>query len=345
MTEQYSEESLLKVDRDQEIPSVSILILNRNGRDLLEECLASVYENTKYPRYEIVLIDNNSNDESVPFVESHFPAVTIIQNGENLGFAEANNRGIKNTDSDYVVLLNNDTIVESGWLTNLARVSIKDCNNKIVSPKLIYGNGDPQFLGDKVLLDESGIPNPINDIIIKIESCFDREKEIYRSIGASMLIQRNLFDKIGYLDEDYEFYMEEFDFCLRARNAGYSVKYTPKSEVVHKSRTSAGTDPYFSFYLRRRSRVRFYLLNFSVLRILLQIPIEATTIVDSFIRGYSRWLFKGYWDALKNLSELLELRSQRPQYHHTTNKIRILKRRALSVLEPVRKNFNSWGND
>lgn len=305
----------------QRSPSVSILILNKDGRDFLQDCISSIQKNTHYSNYEIVLIDNDSDDDSVQFVRENFPNINIIANDENLGFAEANNRGIDQTSSDYVLLLNNDTEVTPGWLTALVDFAESEDDFKIVSPKLVYENGDPQFLGDKVILHESGVPELLNRLLILIERRYDQPKEVVRAIGAAMMIQRELLEEIGYLDEEYEFYMEEFDYCLKARSAGYKVAYTPEAVVIHKSRSSASINPYFSFYLRRRSRIRFYLLNFTVPRLLAQIPIEVMTVIDSIYRGYSKWLFKAYLDSILDLSSLLEERKQRIQYHYTTNKI------------------------
>lgn len=306
-------------------PQVNILILNRNGLDLLKECIPSIENNTEYGNYEIVLIDNNSGDGSVEYVRNRFPDVHIHQNSENYGFAEAYNKAIKKCDSEYVVLLNNDTEVEHMWLEPLVSAVTTTKNTAIVSPKLIYENGDPQFLGDKVLLKESGVPNIVNSIIKKIESKFDQEKEIYRGIGAAMLIKKDLFEDIGYLDEDYEFYVEEFDFCLRAINANYSIRYTPQSKVIHKSRSSAGSNPYYSIYLRRKSRLRFYALNYSIPRLTFQVPFEIIAFMNCLIHGNQKWLMKSYFDFLVELPDLLELRNSRKQYHHTTNKIRTVK--------------------
>ena len=97
---------------DNSEPEVSILILNWNGKDLLNDCLESIASHTQYENYQVVVIDNNSDDGSVPFVMDRFPEVSIIRNSSNVGFAEANNRAIGYTTSEYVLLLNNDVEVK-----------------------------------------------------------------------------------------------------------------------------------------------------------------------------------------------------------------------------------------
>jgi GT2 family glycosyltransferase len=320
------------MDQSREAPEVDILILNRNGKCLLEECINSIHKSTSYPEYKITVIDNNSSDSSILYLKKHHPNVSIIENERNLGFAEANNKAIKQTDSKYVILLNNDTEVRSNWLTPLVDVAEGNKETKIVSPKLIYEDGDPQYTGDKIILRESGVPTVINKLLSKIEKQFDFKKEIYRGIGAALLIDRDLFTEIGYLDEEYIYYMEEFDFCLRAKGAGFSIKYTPDTTVVHKSRTTSETDPYFEYYLRRKSRIRFYLLNYTISRLLIQVPAEVLTFGHSVKQGYIKWFLKAYLDSLEDIPSILERRKSRSQFHHTTNKIRFMCQRVSQYL-------------
>jgi GT2 family glycosyltransferase len=305
-------------------PKVSILILNWNGRALLEECLKSIEDHTQYNNYEVVVIDNNSDDGSVQFVIDQFPEATIIRNASNLGFAEANNRGIRCSTSEYVLLLNNDVEVKDGWLTALVEAAETRPEVGIVSPRIVYGDGQPQFFGDKVVLTESNVPNAVLDFIRKLETRSDHEKEIISGIGAALLISRDVFDAVGYLDEEYEFYNEDTDFCLRARGNGFKIWYTPEAEVIHKSRSTSSSDSYYSYYLRRKSRVRFYVLNYSLPRLAAQFPVECLTVVDSVRNGYTGWLFRAYLDACKRLPTDLKQRRERSQVHHTTNKFRRL---------------------
>jgi len=309
---------------DNSEPEVSILILNWNGKDLLNDCLESIASHTQYENYQVVVIDNNSDDGSVPFVMDRFPEVSIIRNSSNVGFAEANNRAIGYTTSEYVLLLNNDVEVKEGWLKSLIDLAESKPNAGIVSPRIVYEDGLPQFLGDKVLLDESNIPDVFLDVVRLFEKQFDYEKEIISGIGAALLISREVFDTVGCLDEEYEFYMEDTDFCLRARSNGFEVWYTPNSEVVHKSRSTSSSDSYYSYYLRRKSRVRFYVLNYSIPRLVAQIPAECMTIIDSIRHGYTKWLFKAYLDGYKRLPTDLRRRQERSQVNHTTNKFRRL---------------------
>lgn len=316
-------------------PTISILILNWNGKELLEDCLTSIEEHTQYENYEVVVIDNDSDDGSVSFVMEQFPETTILRNSSNLGYAEANNRAIRCTTTEYVLLMNNDVAVKDGWLTALVEAAETRPDVGIVSPRIEYANGQPQFLGDKVVLTESNIPNIVLTLVRKIEQRCDHEKEIISGIGAALLISRDVFDAVGYLDEEYEFYKEDTDFCLRARDEGFKVWYTPSSEVVHKSRSTSSSDSYYSYYLRRKSRVRFYVLNYSLPRLVAQFPVECLTVVDSVRNGYTTWLCKAYLDGCKRLPKDLKQRQSRSQVHHTTNKLARLYR-ALPKLSGLR---------
>lgn len=107
-------------------PKVSIIILNYNGRKYLRDCLGSIEKNTNYPNYEVIMVDNGSTDDSVEFVRKNFPWVKIIEVRKNKGFAAGNNIGIRHTKSDYVFLLNPDTIVQQGWLSKAIETAESD---------------------------------------------------------------------------------------------------------------------------------------------------------------------------------------------------------------------------
>lgn len=311
-------------------PKVAILVLNWNGADLLEDCLASIEQNTSYPNVRTIVVDNDSSDGSVEMVESKFSGVEVIQHDDNLGWAEGNNEAIRQVSADYYLILNNDTRVRSGWIEELVRCAQEYDSVGVVSPKLVYPDDTPQFLGDKVLLSESGIPEPVMEGIRNVEYRYGSEREVVTAVGAAMLVDDEVFETVGLFDQEYPHYMEESDFCIRTRTAGFRIVYTPESVVVHDSRSTSETDPYYEFYLRRIARVRFYVLNFTLLRLLMQVPLEAVTVLDAIRREYLRWLLKAYWESGKQLPGWFRQRRERTQVSHTTNKIR----RALSKLSP-----------
>jgi GT2 family glycosyltransferase len=192
-------------------PSVYVLILNHNGKDHLAYCLPSVLE-TEYPRLHIVLIDNGSNDDSVPFTRDNYPQIEIIENGRNLGWAGGNNVGIRcalERRADYVVLLNNDMRVDSRWLTHAVAVAEADPLIGFVGFDTIgeyHLNADPDL------------------------AQFKQRQSAWRRLevagtehiaGCALFLRADLLRNIGLLDERFFAYGEEDDLQKRARRAGY----------------------------------------------------------------------------------------------------------------------------
>ena len=215
-------------------PPVAIVILNYNGLRWLGECLSSVFI-TDYPNYEVWLVDNGSTDGSVAFVERNFPRARIIENGRNLGFAQAYNDAIKRIQADYVLLLNNDTkVLAPEWLHELVRTAQHDANIIAVACKMVS-------MDDSSVLDSvggMGIPYWRGFIDIGRDmvdsSQFDRSDfQPFSFCGGAALLNRNAFIRAGGFDPKFHLYVEDADVSWRARLLGYSISYSPKAKVSH----------------------------------------------------------------------------------------------------------------
>lgn len=293
---------------------ITIIIVNWNGKHLLEKCLASIAKNTKYTNYKLVVIDNGSSDGSVEFLEKSYPDVKLIKNNANLGFSRANNLAIEATESDYVFLLNNDTEVMEGWLSESVVLAHSDPRIGIVGSKILYMDMKPQYLGDR-RIPHHGL---MSKLLTKCEKRRDHVKEVFDIQGAAFLVRREAFDKVGLFDEGFYLYSEESDFCCRTRSAGYKVMYTPYSRVKHHKGGSSGESDHGYFH-RHRSRVRFYLLNFSVARLTLQLFFEVPVILRSIVDWRSHLLFKAYVENLKNIKETWNKRRERKVFTFRTH--------------------------
>lgn len=210
-------------------PSVFIVILNYNGREVLEKCLASVFR-VNYPSFSVVVVDNNSMDNSLEKAKSKFPRATFIKNEQNLGFSAGNNVGIRFSlehGADYVLLLNNDTEVDFAFLDPLVKIFGNDSCVGIASPVIFRGNsGELWFSGGE-----------IDWLKMKTRHSDKIEKETaYESgfiTGCAMLIKKEVFRKIGLLDEDFFLYWEDVDFSVRAKKANFSLVVLPSSSIKH----------------------------------------------------------------------------------------------------------------
>jgi len=224
-------------------PKVAVIVLNWNGLDLTLDCLESLLATT-WPNLDVYLVDNASSDGSVEAVQEKYAGrVKIIVNGTNLGFAGGNNIGIDralNDGADYVLLLNNDTVVAPGMVGHMADLLVQNPEAGIAGPKIYYHNPPDQiwFAGGEVFLARA-IARHIG-IREKDTGQYDTLKETDYITGCALIARREVFERIGKLDPVYVAYFEDTDFCMRARRAGYKIYYVPAGKVWHKISASTG---------------------------------------------------------------------------------------------------------
>lgn len=216
---------------------IAVVILNWNGRDLLERFLPSVVKNS--PEANIYVADNASTDESVAYLESDFPEVRIIQNKENGGYAKGYNDALKNLTEDVFILLNSDVEVASDWLKPIRKHFEENPRTGIVQPKIRDYRKKAYFEYAGAAggyIDQLGYPfcrGRIFDALEKDEGQYDSVTSIFWASGAALAIRRSLYEELEGLDEAYFAHQEEIDLCWRAFNAGYQTVFVPQSVVYH----------------------------------------------------------------------------------------------------------------
>ncbi|MBK8905051.1 MAG: glycosyltransferase family 2 protein [Anaerolineaceae bacterium] len=243
-------------------PSVAVLILNWNGRSLLQTCLPLMLNQT-YANYEVVVVDNGSSDDSARFVRERFPRVQLIQNKENLGFSRGINAGLRQIQADVVVLLNNDVLVQPNWLAELIRPFHQDPQIGIVGCKLLYPDGTIQHLGAELtypLAHSRHFHYKEPDV-----SELPAVQEVPYVTGAALAVHQKVQAEIGLLDESFHpFYYEEVDYCYRARAAGYRVVVATKAVAIHNESASMRKVQDAMLQTRHRNRYRFVLKHYSL---------------------------------------------------------------------------------
>lgn len=268
----------------------SIIVLNWNGRELTRNCLRSIKEETDYPDYEVIVVDNGSTDGSQQMLRNEFPWARLIENPTNLGFARGNNQGMEVARGDYIFLLNNDTIVTRGWLSSAIQVLESDPRIASVGSTLVSPDWD-------------GKP-PEGGEVEKDTVC-----------GAAMLVRRKVIERIGPLD-DRNFspiYGEETDWNYRARNIGYRVVETGRSVIKHIGSvdTTKGTTKPYQYVLMNTHRLKAMLYNDGPSSFLRRTPGLGLIFLRSIQEGTTGLLLRSYWNNVKNWRNILEERGRR----------------------------------
>lgn len=221
-------------------PLVSIIIPVFNCWNYTECCIRSLFTNTESVEYEVILADDCSTDETTKASE-YFKGITIIRNDRNLGFLKTCNRAASKARGEYLLFLNNDTVVKNGWLGALLRLIENDCSVGLVGSRLIYPDGKLQEAGGIIWSDASGWNYGRYDDPEKSE--YNYVKEVDYVSGASLIIRKQLWDSIGGFDERYAPALyEDVDLAFEVRKRGLKVLYQPASEVIHYEGKSCGTD-------------------------------------------------------------------------------------------------------
>ncbi len=302
----------------------TVVIPNWNGLNYLRECLASL-KNQDYPDLKIIVVDNGSTDSSAEFVRSVYPDVKLIINDRNLGFAPAVNQGIKAAESEYIIILNNDTKGEPDWVARLVSAVKDDKSIGMAAPKVLS-------YADHSIIDSIGgglYPDGMSRARGRLErdtGQFDQINEVLFPSGCAALYRRSMLDEIGLLDETFYAYGEDTDIGLRGRLAGWKAVFVPESRVYHHYSATTGSASRLKAYLVERNRfwiaLKFFPMSMLILapyytfirysRVIIgMMRQEGTT--GEFVRDYSRielatGLFLAYVGAIIRIPEMIQKR-------------------------------------
>lgn len=313
--------------------SVSIIVLNWNGKEFLKNCLDSLQKLT-YPHVEIIVVDNNSNDGSRELVKKKYSHVVLIENKENYGFAKGNNIGFKKAKGKYVLFLNNDTVVTPNFLEPLIDDLEKDAKIGCIQPQM-------RLMDDKSRLDQMGSYISLTGFLYHFgyrkkfsEKTYGKKREIFSAKGACIMFPRKLLETIGVFDEDFFIFFEETDLCFRTWLSGKTVIYEPKSIIYHcVGGDTTASDKYKyerRIYLIFRNTNCAYLKNFGTHNFFAVYPIflsvQACIIMLFLITlrfHLLRAVFSAYWWNIINFKDTMQKR------YYVQHKIRKVSDRSL----------------
>jgi hypothetical protein len=296
-------------------PKVSIIVLNWNGLKYTIECLESLKKIT-YPNYEVILIDNGSKENEAGVLEEKYKDyIKLIKNKENLGFAEGNNVGIRISNGEYILTLNNDTKVEPNFLDELVKCAQNHPQAGSIQTKMIFSQ-HPEIIDSAGLLySRNGLG--FNRGAYQSINEYTEEKEIFGCCAGACLYKRGALEDIKindeYFDKDFFTNYEDVDLAFRLQWAGWKSWYCPKSIVYHQRGATTGVKSKFIIYHSRRNQIWTWLKNFPF----------------SFILKNLHWLFiteiaqagldllrqrpigiKAKFDAYLNLGKILKKRGK-----------------------------------
>ena len=284
-----------------------------------------------------MVVDNASSDRSVQMVRSDFPRATVVQSRHNLGYAGGCNLGIRSSESDYVVLLNNDAVVSPGWLDPL--VTLLESNHKIaaVQPKILSIQNREYFdycgaAGGEI--DFFGYPYARGRLFQTIETDdgqYENEQMIFWASGAATMLRRSALDEIGLLDDFFFAHMEEIDLNWRLQKAGFIIAYQPRSVVYHQTGGTLSQESFRKMRLNQRNNLIMVLKNYSIWILFWILPVrillDFCTVLAFPVLGVKRAaaVIAGWFTALASFPVILHGRKEQKR-HSKVSDCQIMRR-------------------
>ena len=311
-------------------PSVAVVILNWNGKPLLEKFLPSVI-NSNYPNLQIVLGDNCSTDSSVDFVRTTYPMITVVENKRNYGFAEGYNRVLQQVTADYYILLNSDVEVPENWITPVIELMESDETIAAAQPKIKWQLDKSQYEYAGAAggyLDQYAFPfcrGRIFDAVEQDLGQYNDVKEVFWASGAALFIKRKAWQLVGGLDGDLFAHMEEIDLCWRLKNLGYKVLFCPDAEVYHVGGGSLNATNPFKTFLNFRNNLVIMQKNLPKAEVFpmlfIRFFIDFAALIHFLLKGETKFAWavsKAHLDFFKRLKQTNRKRTlqQLPFHQH-----------------------------
>lgn len=250
-------------------PTVSVIIVNWNGRHWLEQCLPTLAEQT-YTDFEAIVVDNGSEDDSIVWLRENWPNVRVLSLSGNAGFAAPNNRGIEASRGEWIATLNNDTLLDREWLQNLV-AETGDPQVGMVASLVVFWDEPDRVDAAGILVDKAGLAwnrghgRALDDVSFPAE--------VFGPNGSAALYRREMLSEIGLFDEDFFAYYEDVDLAWRARRAGWRCRLAPKAIVRHWHSATGGQYPWLKTFLISRNKLWTIIKNYDRAEFARRLPI------------------------------------------------------------------------
>ncbi len=249
---------------------VAVAILNWNGRSMLERYLPSVVRYSEADWCKVFVIDNASTDDSVDYLNSHFPTVGLVRLDKNYGFAGGYDIGLRSIEADYYVLLNSDVRVTPGWIDAVISYMDSHADVAVCQPKILSERDNSLFEYAGACggyIDRYGYPfcrGRVFSTVEKDKGQYDDVASVFWASGAAFFIRSDVFHSVGGFDETFFAHMEEIDLCWRIKRAGYGICCIPSSVVYHVGGATLGAENPYKTYLNFRNNLLMMRKNLAV---------------------------------------------------------------------------------
>ena len=288
---------------------IDIVIPNYNGNKYLRKCIDSLYTQT-YSDFRIIIIDNGSSDSDYKWL-NNYENLIFKRLDKNYGFDKAVNEGIKLSNSEYVVLLNNDTVAKEDWLENLINCIKSDDKIFSVCSKMIRYD-------DKNIIDDAGDEYNILGWGYKLGdgqhiSTYTKTKEVFSSCAGAAIYRRSILDEIGYFDNQFFAYMEDIDISYRAKIHGYKNIYCSEAHIYHIGSATTGSK-YNAFKVSLAARNNIYVpyKNMPIIQLIINLPFLIIGFLIKYLffikKGFKKEYKEGFIEGIKTLNKVKKVK-------------------------------------
>ncbi len=302
-------------------PEISVIIVNWNGKHLLDDCLGAMRRQT-FRDFETILVDNGSTDGSTDYVQTQFPEVKLLVLPENRGFTGGNIAGHEAARGQLIVLLNNDTEAHEDWLAAIHEASLHYPRAGSFASKMMY-------FDNRARIENCGFALGLAGTTIDLGRgemdgpTWSMAREVFGACGGAVAYRRSMLQDIGFLDPDFFAVYEDVDLAFRAQLRGYTCIYVPKAIVYHRYRSTLGPRSHRQVFYSQRNIEWVYIKNMPLALILRSMPqrllYELGSAVHFLKLGRGTAFLRGKLSAIKHLPTLLKKRRQVQRRKTVTN--------------------------
>ena len=289
---------------------ISVVVLNYNGKQFLDDCLTSLVAQS-YRDFEVIVVDNASTDGSVEHLVVNYPWVRVVRNEKNLGFAGGTNAGIGEAKGGFILTLNNDTRADSRFIERLVGPMCAHAGVGMCASKMLFPDGRINSAG--ICISRSGAAWD-RGMFEQDKGQYDLREEVFGPCAGAALYRKEMLEEIGLFDEDFFLYMEDVDLAFRGRLAGWKCIYVPEAKVYHHHGGTAGFGSDLSVYYGNRNILWCAIKNFPTILLITSLPFilarNLAVIPYYALRGQGRVIFKSKLDALLAVPKMLGKRQR-----------------------------------